>query len=118
MRIIYIPKNSNGSHDNQTIDGVTPETFPMPEGWAVVPDGLETPNFPFGEVEVEEKQYIVEEGEEDKPAVTIPVMAVTSWTPLPIPEPEPEPEPEATQLDRVEAQATYTAMMTDTMLEV
>ena len=29
----------------------------------------------------------------------------------------PEPEPEPTQLDRVEAQATYTAMMTDTLLE-
>lgn len=103
MTIIKIEKNSNGSHDNQTIDGVTPGTFPMPEGWAVVPDGLETPNFPFGEVDVE--------AGEDCPAVT-------RWTPLPIPEPEPEPEPEATQLDRVEAQATYTAMMTDTMLEV
>lgn len=31
---------------------------------------------------------------------------------------QPEPEPEPTQLDRVEAQATYTAMMTDTLLEV
>ena len=30
---------------------------------------------------------------------------------------EPEPEPEPTQLDRVEAQAVYTAMMTDTLLE-
>ena len=30
---------------------------------------------------------------------------------------EPELEPEPTQLDRVEAQATYTAMMTDTLLE-
>ena len=29
-----------------------------------------------------------------------------------------EPEPEPTQLDRVEAQTTYTAMMTDTLLEV
>ena len=28
------------------------------------------------------------------------------------------PAPEPTQLDRVEAQITYTAMMTDTMLEV
>lgn len=34
----------------------------------------------------------------------------------PLPEPEPV-EPEPTQLDRVEAQATYTAMMTDTLLE-
>ena len=30
---------------------------------------------------------------------------------------QPEPEPEPTQLDRVEAQVTYTAMMTDTLLE-
>lgn len=30
---------------------------------------------------------------------------------------KPEPEPEPTQLDRIEAQATYTAMMTDTLLE-
>lgn len=34
----------------------------------------------------------------------------------PLPEPEPEPETPS-QLDRVEAQATYTAMMTDTLLE-
>ena len=30
---------------------------------------------------------------------------------------QPEPSVEPTQLDRVEAQATYTAMMTDTLLE-
>ena len=35
----------------------------------------------------------------------------------PLPEPDPDPEPPS-QLDRVEAQATYTAMMTDTLLEV
>ena len=34
----------------------------------------------------------------------------------PLPEPEPVPE-EPSQLDRVEAQAVYTAMMTDTLLE-
>ena len=34
----------------------------------------------------------------------------------PLPEPEPEPETPS-QLDRVEAQVTYTAMMTDTLLE-
>ena len=31
---------------------------------------------------------------------------------------QPEPDEQPTQLDRVEAQATYTAMMTDTLLEV
>ena len=35
------------------------------------------------------------------------------YDPLPIRKPEPEP----TQLDRIEAQLTYTAMMTDTLLE-
>jgi hypothetical protein len=30
---------------------------------------------------------------------------------------EPDPEEQPTQLDRVEAQITYTAMMTDTLLE-
>lgn len=34
----------------------------------------------------------------------------------PIPEPEP-PTPEPSDLDRLEAQVTYTAMMTDTLLE-
>ena len=34
----------------------------------------------------------------------------------PIPEPE-QPEPTPTQLDIIEAQVTYTAMMTDTLLE-
>lgn len=34
----------------------------------------------------------------------------------PLPEPEPE-QPTPTQLDRVEAQAMYTALMTDTLLE-
>ena len=35
----------------------------------------------------------------------------------PLPETEP-PEPEPSQLDVLEAQVTYTAMMTDTLLEV
>ena len=35
----------------------------------------------------------------------------------PLPEPEPA-EEQPTQLDRIEAQVTYTAMMTDTLLEV
>lgn len=35
----------------------------------------------------------------------------------PLPEPE-QPEPQPTQLDIIEAQVTYTAMMTDTLLEV
>ena len=37
---------------------------------------------------------------------------------MPEPEPVPEPEAEPTQLDIIEAQVTYTAMMTNTLLEV
>lgn len=97
MTIIEITALDNGAHRNQTTSGsVTP-----PEGWAIIPEGMDTPNFPFGTVTVDDS--------------TPPV--VTSWTAREIPAPEPEPEPEPTQLDRVEAQVTYTAMMTDTLLE-
>ena len=36
------------------------------------------------------------------------------YDPLP---PTPEPDPEPSDMDRLEAQVTYTAMMTDTLLE-
>ena len=49
MRIIEIKAQENGSHRNQT------GTFSIiPKGFAVIPDDMEIPNFPFGEVEVEE----------------------------------------------------------------
>ena len=73
MQIIEIIALDNGAHNNQTYHGV------IPEGWAVIPDDMELPNFPFGEVEAEEIDW---------------VMTVTSWTPGEMPEPEPEPEPE------------------------
>ena len=76
MKIIRIEPGVNGSHNNQTTNG----TIPLPDGWAIIPDGMETPNFPFGSITVDNQ--------------TPPV--VTSWTPLPIPEPEPAPEPEPT----------------------
>lgn len=97
MRIIEINALSNGAHRNQT------STFSaVPDGWAVIPDTLDTPNFPFGEVTVDETKT---------------PLVVTGWTAGTIPEPEPEPEYEPTQLDIIEAQVTYTAMMTNTLLE-
>lgn len=48
MRIIEVKALDNGAHMNQTFHGV------LPTGWAVVPDDLDTPNYPFGTVEVEE----------------------------------------------------------------
>ena len=93
MLIIEITAQSNGAHRNQT------GTFrTIAEGWAEVPSSITIPDtFPFVDIEVENG-------------------VVTSMTAVVVPEPEPEPEPEPTQLDRVEAQATYTAMMTDTLL--
>ena len=76
MRIIEIKSFENGAHNNQTVFG----TIPVPDGWAIIPEGMETPNFPFGDITVDDQMPPV----------------VTSWTPLPIPEPEPAPEPEPT----------------------
>ena len=75
MRIIEILATENGAHRNQTSDSI----IPIPDGWALVPAGMELENFPFGEVTTEEIDG---------------VMTVTNWTPGVIPEPEPEPEPE------------------------
>lgn len=71
MRIIKIEPNSNGSHNNQTGNMMS-----LPEGWAVVPEDLDTPNFPFGNVTVENIDG---------------VDTVVTWEPLPMPEPKPEP---------------------------
>lgn len=67
--IIKIKPYDNGGHANQS---TTPKN--IPDGWAVVPDDMETPNFPFGEVEVADING---------------VMTVTKWTPGTVPETEP-----------------------------
>lgn len=94
MTIIKIKQNGNGSHDNQTINGVTPEAFPVPDGYAVIPEALGTPetleNYPFGEITIEEIDGI---------------PTATGWTPLPIPEPEPQPEERYTAEDLLRALA-------------
>lgn len=99
MKLIEIAALENGAHRNQTSDT---DFTSIPDGWAVVPDDMECENFPFGEVTAEEIDDI---------------MTVTNWVAGVIPESEPI-EPEPTQLDILEAQVTYTAMMTDTLLEV
>ena len=93
MRIIEIAPLSNGAHRNQTTSAV----IPVPEGWAVIPDTMETPNFPFGEITVENG-------------------IVTSWVAGVMLEPEPEPE-------IIDPQADTDAMLVDhemrlTMLEL
>lgn len=66
MHIIEISALPNGAHRNQ--NGFIGD---VPAGWAFIPDGMELPNFPFGDIAVDETQ-------------TPPV--VTSWTPLPVPD--------------------------------
>lgn len=95
MQIIEIEALDNGAHNNQTSSAITAP----PPGWAEIPAGMAVPEtFPFVDIGVEGDV----------------VVKMTAGT---VPEPEPEPTPEPTQLDRVEAQATYTAMMTDTLME-
>lgn len=74
MKIVEIKALDNGAHRNQMGDFTT-----IPEGWAVIPDDMETPNFPFGEVTAKEIDG---------------TMTVTKWVAGVIPEPEPIPEPE------------------------
>ena len=82
MQIIEIASLENGAHRNQ--DGFIGE---VPNGWAIIPEGMELQNFPFGDLAVDETQ-------------TPPVMA--SWTPLPVPD---DPPPEDAPLT-VEARLT------------
>lgn len=82
MYRIEIAAHENGSHRNQEYNGY------LPDGWALIPDNLETENFPFGEVTVEDM-----DGR----------MVVATWKPLPMPEPEPEQEEEPTAQDDTDA---------------
>ena len=74
MKIIEIIARDNGAHRNQ--EG---EFANIPEGWAVIPDDMETPNFPFGEIEAAE---------------TDGVMTVTKWVAGKAPKPPKEFEEE------------------------
>lgn len=120
---ICIERNPDGSHASQFGGS-------MQEGWAywdenVVPIPA---SFPYVDIEVIEvhheavtttKKIMDEEGNQfDKTIVLVPEftqLEVVSATECEIPD---EPEPEATQLDIIESQITYTAMMTNTLLEV
>lgn len=85
MQIVEIVAFPNGAHNNQVIDCA----IPVPDGWAVIPDDMDTPNFPFGDIEVAEIDG---------------VMTVTSWTPGDMPGPEPEPAPEPTVIEQLRDQ--------------
>lgn len=145
MWIVNLTANPNGSHNDHRADHITtvPDGWAMIPRDCAVPE-----TFPFVSIEAEELTYYnevertkkvtkerevqsydaegnpitVKEEYEAEETVTEQVpytrMTVTAMTPGVVPEPETEPEPAPTQLDRVEAQVTYTAMMTDTLLEV
>ena len=98
MRIVEISSLDNGAHRNQTV------TFcDVPDGWAVIPDDMETPNFPFGKVTVDD--------------TNIPPV-VTGWTAGTIPEPEPEPEPTPAQQRENAYNTKPCVAWDDTMLTV
>lgn len=80
MRLIKIKASKSGGHFAYTIDHISK----IPEGWAVIPDDMETPNFPYGEITVEEVDG---------------VMVVTKWvaTDKPVAEETPK-EPSATEI--------------------
>lgn len=106
MLIVKKSTNQNGTHDNQLCNFTLPQ---IPEGWAVVPPELEAQTLellPWITLEMEDGAIV---GVSDNAEA----RAAAAAEPTPV-----EPEPAPTQLDRVEAQATYTAMMTDTLLEV
>lgn len=81
MTIIKIEPYDNGAHDNNTIFGADPTTFPIPDGYAVVPDDMPIPDtFPFVDITVDNS--------------TPPVVTSMTAGIVPPSEPEPALEPE------------------------
>ena len=91
MKIVEIAALENGAHRNHNGNFLAP-----PNGWAVVPDDMETPNFPFGSVEAKKING---------------VMTVTKWTAGEIPE-TPEEEAPVTEVEQLRADVDYIAIMT------
>ena len=94
MRIVEIKAFENGAHRNQTGDFDI-----IPDNYAVIPENIKTPNFPFGELTAEEIDG---------------VMTVTSWKAGIIPE-EDKPETNTLareDLEQLRADIDYIAVMT------
>lgn len=83
MTMIEIRPRDNGAHRNQSGNFKA-----IPEGWAILPDSIDTPNFPFGDIEVDNS--------------TPP--RVVSWTAGEIPE-EPEAQAEPSEAEDLAAMA-------------
>ena len=69
MKIIKIEVGPSGGHENQASN----VWVVIPDELALVPDDMETENFPYGDIEVENIDG---------------VLTVTRWTPGSLPEPE------------------------------
>ena len=95
MKIVEIKPALNGGHRNQICDFET-----IPEGYAVIPEDMKTPNFPFGEIEVKEIEG---------------VMTVTKWVAGTIPEVE-ESEQPINPIEQLKADIEYLALMTEVEL--
>lgn len=99
--VISKEANENGWHDLQT--NFAWNQNPYGDGYVIVPDDMvEAIMETYGYCDIELNEYgteVVSFVKRDIPIVETPV-------------------PEPTQLDIIEAQVTYTAMMTDTLLEV
>lgn len=91
MNIIEIAPLKNGAHRNQKSNSI----LCPPKGWAVVPDDMDTANFPFGEITVEEIDG---------------VMTVTSWTAGIMP--EVETIESISEIEQLRADVDYISIMT------
>ena len=119
MHIICLTPLAPGVYNDHKADHITAP----PDGWAYIPEDFPLPStFPrLGSIEAENMTYTREmavEGVDGEPAaktVQYTMMTVTAMTEGTLPEPV---EEQPSQLDQIEAQVTYTAMMTDTLLEV
>ena len=106
MRIIEITALSNGAHRNQSYPGF------VPDGWAVVPDDMETPNFPFGEIEVADEEITETktiDGKEVKEVVGTRKI-VTKWTSGVLPAIKENEQP-VSELEQLRADIDYIALM-------
>lgn len=143
MHIICLTPIEPGVYNDHSAEHITAP----PEGWAYIPEDFPLPStFPrLGSIEAEELNYTrevevereviktrpVESLDEDGNTVTVTeeytetetvmetheytMLTVTAMTEGTLPEPAAE---TPSQLDMIEAQVTYTALMTDTLLEV
>lgn len=91
MQIIEIKTLENGAHRNQIGDFEI-----IPEGYAVIPDNMDTPNFPFGQITTKKIGGIV---------------TVTKWVAGTMPDVEEE-KPSISEIEQLRADIDYLAVMT------